>query len=117
MVKHKLLFTCVVVVMILSLGTHASAQVPGMMSGMGGPLTDLFSVPDGSGLMFGVGSWGGYSIYGPYGIYDQYGLFGPFGLFGPSGPGYGSGLGFGGFGMHDPMELVKISKMNAKPAA
>lgn len=109
MVKHKLLLMLIAALAIMLISTEATAQVPGMLSGTG-PLVDLFSVPAGCGLQFGIGSWGGYSIFGPCGIYDQYGLFGPWGLFGPSGPGYGSGNGFGGFGMHDPLALVKLHK-------
>ncbi len=110
MVKHKLLLILMAALAIVLINVQATAQPPGILANTGGPLVDMYSVPDGYGLMFGIGSWGGYSMYGPYGIYDQYGLFGPWGLFGPSGPGYGSGLGFNGFGMHDPLELVKLHK-------
>jgi len=101
MVRHLSIRIVLTIIAVFFMINQVNAQIPGLYSG-DGPLVDYFSVPPGSGLLFGVGSWGGYSAFGPWGLYDQYGLFGPFGLFGPSGPGYGSCLGFGGFGMHAP---------------
>ncbi|WP_424356877.1 hypothetical protein [Methanocella sp. MCL-LM] len=114
MIKHKLILISLAILAILSLSMQVAAQVPGAIPGSRWPVPDYFSVPEGCGLMPGIGSWGGFSIFGPWGIYDQYGLFGPHGLFGPSGPGYGNGLGFGGFGMHDPLALVKLNVQGVK---
>lgn len=114
MIKPKFIFISLAVLAILLLSIQVTAQMPGVTFGPYGPFPETYTSLMNAGLMPGVGSWGGFSIFGPWGIYDQYGLFGSHGLFGPSGPGYGNGLGFGGFGMHDPLTLVKLNAQGVK---
>ncbi|CAJ38095.1 hypothetical protein [Methanocella arvoryzae] len=108
MIEHKLIFTSLAVLAVLAFTMPATAQMAEVTFGPYGPFPETYYSLINAGLTPGIGSWGGYSIFGPFGLYDQYGLFGAHGLFGPHGPGYGNGLGFGGFGMHDPLALLKL---------